>query len=197
MAVAVNWLNDSIKLSFEPCTAGTYQLSVKLDGVDIHGSPATVEVHSAGDPTYSIAYGEGLCSGVADQETGFSVVVHDQFNAILPEVEEDTCVAFLEGAGEDGQDLKLPVTVDATTPGVVTFKYTRPEMDYNLRILVNERPLDMSPSVSRSPPRPPFQPSVRVSSPSRCPHTTRKRHTRPPSRHTTSLASASARASAV
>lgn len=145
VAVAVNWLNDSIKLSFEPCTAGTYQLSVKLDGVDIHGSPATVEVHSAGDPTYSIAYGEGLCSGVADQETGFSVVVHDQFNAILPEVEEDTCVAFLEGAGEDGQDLKLPVTVDATTPGVVTFKYTRPEMDYNLRILVNERPLDMSP----------------------------------------------------
>ncbi|KAH8144674.1 uncharacterized protein LAJ45_11335 [Morchella importuna] len=144
VAVAVNWLNDSIKLSFEPPTAGTYQLSVKLDGVEIEGSPATVEVHSAGDPTYSIAYGEGLCSGVADQETGFSVVVHDQFNAILTAVEEDTCVAFLEGAGEDGQDLKLPAAVDAAS-GHVTFKYTRPKEDYDLRILVNERPLDMSP----------------------------------------------------
>lgn len=149
--VARNWLNDAIKLSFDPPSAGTYELRVSLNGKDIKGSPATVEVQSSADPTYSIAYGEGLCSGVAGQKTCFSIEVRDQFNAAMTANDNTACSAFLEGGGEEegsgGGDLELsPSAFDAQTH-LVTFDYTRPVTDsyYNIRILVNERPLDMSP----------------------------------------------------
>lgn len=141
--VAVNWLNDAIKLSFDPPRAGRYVLSVTLGGTKIQGSPATVDVQHCGDPTYSVAYGEGLCSGAAGQQTGFSVIVRDQFNDLMGTGGENAaCAAFLEHAGED---LELPASVD-TASGLVRFEYTHPhEKEYELRILVNGRPLDMSP----------------------------------------------------
>lgn len=139
--VSCFWLNDSIKVAYDPPKAGKFSLAVRLNGNHIKGSPADITAESVGDPDNSIAYGEGLCSGVAGAETEFTVLVRDQFGEDIATTSV-LCEAFLV------EDLSSAILQPLTPkPGTSVFPYTRPAEvnEYSIRILVNNQALDISP----------------------------------------------------
>lgn len=139
--VSCSWLNDSIKVTYDPPKAGKYSIYATLNGENIKRSPADVIAKSVGDPDNSIAYGEGLCSGVAGADTEFTVLVRDQFGEVIVTT-SGLCEAFL--VENVSSKILQPLTPN---PGTSVFPYTRPTdvEEYFIRVLVHNQALCISP----------------------------------------------------
>ncbi|KIM92811.1 hypothetical protein OIDMADRAFT_62205 [Oidiodendron maius Zn] len=132
--------NDSVKVGFVlPEQVGaTYTMTATLRNGDtpLSGSPATFTSILVVDPNRCIAGGLGLSSGLAGEDTTFSVSVNDQMGRAW--VGNMSCTATYVVQGEG-----TVVTLTSTQAGnVFRFNYTRPvipETFYTLRIFVNGR----------------------------------------------------------
>ncbi|KFY95490.1 hypothetical protein V500_02757 [Pseudogymnoascus sp. VKM F-4518 (FW-2643)] len=132
--------NDSVKVAFVlPTQVGaTYTMKATLENGDtpLYGSPATFTSILVVGLDKCIAGGLGLCSGLAGEDTYFSVSVNDQMgNAWVGDM---TCTASYT---VNGQTTVTPLTPPSQDKNVFHFTYTRPAATgkYYLKIFVGDK----------------------------------------------------------
>lgn len=98
------------------------------------------------DLRHSVAYGQGLCSGLAGEKTQFTVRIRDELGGDVPSTYDGSCEVFMFSDASTG-DMKLASTSSTIKSGAFVFSYTRPTRvkQYKLWIFINHQYLNGRP----------------------------------------------------
>lgn len=112
-----DYSNGTYGVVIEPTLIGTHKLYVKLDGVDVVGSPFTVEVvNGAAVTSTSTARGDGLFNATVNKEAKFEMFIRDVESNMRTDADTVACTTTGPAA--------LTVDVARFYGGVYRAKYT-------------------------------------------------------------------------